>query len=81
MGSGIFNILKGILILGKNKNVIFKEHYISIFHIFKSCSYFFKIKKFKIRYNFFKGTDYSNLIFEEIKYYQDPNTIITAKIN
>ena len=81
MGDGIFNILRGIFKLSKNKNVIFKENYIKIYEVFKSYLYFFKINKFNVKYDDYEGVDYSSLIFEEIKEYQDPNTIIISKIN
>ena len=71
----VFSLSRQILNI-KNKNYIFKEHYLTFFDLINALCFVLSLHKFRIKYPFFKKKDYSNLIFDEISNFNNLNTTI-----
>ena len=76
----VFSLSKQILNI-KNKNYIFKEHYLKFSDLVYALCFVLRTHTFHKKYPFFKKKDYSNLIFDEILNFKNLNTTIIGVLN
>ena len=76
-----FKLFKIIHTISKNNNYLFKEHNLSIADLFYSFFHIFRRKKFlKLKF-FYKNFDLSEIVHEEIKNFNDFNSIFIGLLN
>lgn len=80
-GKGLFKTLKIIYKLKDNRNILFKEHFLTFKDLFKSILYYKNLFEFKKNYSRYDRIDFSKMIFEEIKSDAQVSTILISKLN
>ena len=80
-GMGLLKTLRIIYKLKDNKNILFKEHFLTYTDLLKSILYYKNLRKFKRDYTKYERLDFSKMIFEEIKSDVQVSTILISKLN